>query len=145
MAMRMDLQISFKTSQHFLKNELLVVSESNNSGYITSPGYDGFHYTPPRVEASMTIVVPQSFTAVMISFARLQVDCASSPRFGSSLDVTGKRGNSSVKGVQRICPPVSAEVFQVEELTISYKVQSTLRQKVGFKMLFSFHPPSQRK
>ena len=123
-------------------------SNAVSSGAITPPGWNGHDRYPPSLDCWAKVDVPSNHI-IMVSFPELDLppemehmEC----RIADSVEIM-KGGNSSSNLVSDVCGqlPPEPEVLVSEIVYIRFKTKGDNRKPgTGFKLLFSFHPSSEK-
>ena len=135
------LSVSYAVTSPGRHPKMAISVTSPSSGYVTSPGYDGVARYAPYVNSFHRLSVPGGH-AVMVSFPRFHLQ---RPGAGGCYDylrvyvLPGGGGDSRVLRDthcgQRAVPP------SVYGSSLSLHFHSDYKtQRLGFKLLFSFHP-----
>ncbi|KAK7106060.1 hypothetical protein V1264_017360 [Littorina saxatilis] len=140
-------RVRFHAAREDPRTKLNLVTTSSNSGYLTSPGYDGQRFYPPSMNAEHVLNLPENHT-VVLSFVRFDIynfytGFDSLPCFDKltifTLDRESQKATQAWAKCQKRDPPI--QIYD-KPLKIHFTSNSN-GEATGFKMIFTIVPFSQ--
>ncbi|KAK7096195.1 hypothetical protein V1264_005518 [Littorina saxatilis] len=143
-------RIRFKAVREDPHTKLTTVMTSSNSGYLTSPGYNGQRFYPPMMNAEQVLDLPENHT-IMLNFERFDIhnvfnrpsniDAMSGVYCNDKVTIfTLDRNSRKAKQVWKGCL-TSDLAMQVYDKPLSIRfVTSSSYEETGFKIKFTIQP-----
>ena len=131
-----EITLRFQASEEPNFPTMHVHFDTNTSGYITSPGYDGVSFHQTFLDHSYTLRVPLQHV-VMLSFSRFHLE-SSDGCVDDYLSLYAVYDATNASLVWRKCGTavIHTAVFYTSLL---FHLHVETSRRVGFKALFSFH------
>ena len=114
------------------------------TGLIETPHWDGHSHYPPDMDSCLTLSVPANHS-IMISFVSFHLDqCCDCDDL--EIYLTTSCSANPKNPIETLCSSsggLDLTFYDTENLSVRFRSDGN-KQSTGFRLLFSFHPTSQR-